>query len=198
MDEHVFRFVYGAEGGALTRVAAAFTILGGGWVVLALVPLFFVRRYRSFAFSLAVVLVVTAGLVAGLKLVVRRARPCNTLSGVRCLWGDAPTDYSFPSGHAAGSFAFAAFALGVAFLSVETSAQGRSKLLAVLVLLGATFIALSRVYLGVHFPGDVLAGSCLGAGVGLLGARVHLRKERRGGTDAPSPQRSRRSPRTHT
>jgi undecaprenyl-diphosphatase len=184
VDEHLFGSFYAALDGSLTGLAAAFTVVGGGWITLALLPLLFVRRHRDNALALAGVLLVTAAAVAGLKLLVRRARPCNGLAGVRCLWGDAPTDFSFPSGHAAGSFAFVGFVIGVMFLT-EESASGlgrggwRKRLLAALLVFAAGCIALSRVYLGVHFPGDVAAGACLGAVLGLGGARLHVQRSLR-------------------
>jgi undecaprenyl-diphosphatase len=198
VDERLFRLLYGAQGGSLTPVAAAFTILGAGWIVLALVPFFFFRRHRPWALALAGVFTVTAGAVAGLKLIVARVRPCNGIQGVSCLWGDAPRDFSFPSGHAAGSFAFAAFVLGVVFLSEETSPSRGAKALAALALVTAFFIALSRVYLGVHFPGDVFGGSCLGAAIGVIGARLYLRRARPGEFGATSSPPSPRSTRTRT
>jgi undecaprenyl-diphosphatase len=175
LDEYLFRLVYGAHGGALTHIAAAFTLLGEGWVVLGLLPFLITRRYRSPAFALLGVFAVTAAAVALLKLAFHRVRPCNALTGVRCLWLDAPTDYSFPSGHAAGSFAFVAFIGSLVLFSPESRKRPALRLAACALLLAtATCIALSRVYLGVHFPGDVAAGSFLGVILGLVGARVHL------------------------
>jgi undecaprenyl-diphosphatase len=194
LDEYLFRTVYAAGSGSLTWLATAFTVLGNGWVILLVLPFLLSRRHRPNALALVSVLV----LVAGLKLVVHRARPCNGLSGVRCLWGEAPTDYSFPSGHAAGSFAFVAFVLGVVLFSEKPKVAYKHGPLAVVLLASAMCIALSRVYLGVHFPGDVAAGALLGATVGLLGARLHLKRERPKADDAPSLPASRRQPETRT
>ncbi len=90
------------------------------------------------------------------KLSVQRARP--SLDGVPLarLLGRQPLTTSFPSGHAASA---AAFAAGVALESPRVGA-------AVGVLAGA--VAYSRVYVGVHYPGDVLAGIA----VGVAGAAV--------------------------
>jgi undecaprenyl-diphosphatase len=177
LDERIFHLVYSAYGGALTGVAAVFTVLGEGWVVLALLPLLLVRRLRAPTLSLVWVLVLTAASVWILKLAVHRARPCYALSGVSCLWGQPPTDYSFPSGHAAGSFAFAAFVGAVVFLSEGTGMRTTSRVAVCVVgVTVAMSIALSRVYLGVHFPGDVAAGACLGALIGIVGAKFHVSK----------------------
>ncbi len=189
MDERLFRLLYAAQGGALTHIAAAFTILGEGWVVLALLPLLLVRRHRGPTLALVWVLALTAAAVTLVKWTVHRVRPCHALAGVRCLWGDAPTDFSFPSGHAAGSFAFATFIVAMVFLSEES--RGRPWIrfgVGAVGLAAATCIALSRVYLGVHFPGDVAAGACLGMLVGLVGARLHLREGRTPGLLGDSPR----------
>ncbi len=177
MDEHLFRLFYDARAGALTPIAAAFTVLGDGWMVLALLPLLAVRRHRPLALALLGVLTVNAVAVSLLKLAVHRVRPCQALAGVRCLWGQAPTDFSFPSGHAAGSFAFGTFVGMLALARASDAQPGRGWRVATcaIPLVGAACVALSRVYLGVHFPGDVAAGSLLGAGIGMAGARVYVR-----------------------
>ncbi|GAA0908652.1 bifunctional phosphatase PAP2/diacylglycerol kinase family protein [Streptomyces thermoalcalitolerans] len=87
------------------------------------------------------------------KRSVRRSRPeLDTVPNVRRLKRQ-PVTTSFPSGHAASA---AAFATGVA---LESRAWGAA------VAPVAASVALSRVYTGVHFPSDVLAGAALGAGV---------------------------------
>lgn len=179
MDEHLFRLLYAAGGGALTGVAAWFTVLGEGWIVLALLPLLFMKRHRSRTIALVAVLAVTAATVTLLKLLVHRVRPCNGLAGVSCLWGQGPTDFSFPSGHAAGSFALVTFVAALVWASEESRTRPGLRFgVCALGFTMATFIALSRVYLGVHFPADVAAGACLGAVLGFVGARVHARRQK--------------------
>ena len=82
---------------------------------------------------------------------------------------DLPVTYSFPSGHATVSFACAT----VLFLAVPR--------LRVLLYALAALIAFSRVYVGVHYPFDVLAGAALGLllGVGVARARRMLAAARR-------------------
>ena len=105
--------------------------------------------------------VVTSALVnLAVKRVVRRPRPG--------LWGVPaarrlrvqPLTTSFPSGHAASA---AAFAVGA---GVEAPRVGAA--LAPV----AAAVAYSRIYVGVHYPGDVAAGAAIGAAVAALGRRV--------------------------
>ncbi|GAA2770896.1 bifunctional phosphatase PAP2/diacylglycerol kinase family protein [Streptomyces rameus] len=94
------------------------------------------------------------------KRSVRRARPAlDPVPLVRRLKRQ-PITTSFPSGHAASA---AAFATGVA---LESPAWGAA------VAPVAASVAASRVYTGVHFPSDVLAGAALGAGAAFLVRRL--------------------------
>ncbi|AZM56672.1 phosphoesterase [Streptomyces sp. WAC 01529] len=113
------------------------------------------------------------------KRSVRRARPLlDTVPLIRQLKRQ-PITTSFPSGHSASA---AAFATGVA---LESRAWGAG----VAPVAGA--VALSRVYTGVHFPSDVLAGAALGAGAafavrGLAPTRGQLPVPGRPRADAPA------------
>lgn len=146
---------------------------------MAVLPMLAASRTRKMATALAAVLAITAVLVFTLKRVVGRVRPCQCLDGIRSLVFDAPTDFSFPSGHSAGSFAFAVF---LAIVLVQSTPPGASvlerrgrRLGALLLAITALGVGISRIVLGVHFPGDVLAGALLGGTIGAVGARLHLR-----------------------
>jgi undecaprenyl-diphosphatase len=145
--------------------ALAVTFLGSGWMMLGLVPGLLSRRWQAPSTAVTLLLAVTAGAVAAIKPLVGRVRPCQSLSFAHALPIDCPTDSSFPSGHAAGSFAFACFVLGM-----------NRRAGAPLVLL-AGFVALSRVVLGLHYLSDVMGGAALGALLGWAAARLY--RERR-------------------
>ena len=167
LDTACFHPLYGGPGGGLhgfcVPLMLALTFLGSGWSTLALVPLLASPRTRALARSLVGVVLATAAVVFVLKLVVRRPRPCASLQCVTALCR-APTDFSFPSGHAAGSFAVATF------LATWLVLRHRAPLPAAGLVALAAAIGVSRVYLGVHFPGDVLAGAVIGGAVGAAGA----------------------------
>lgn len=173
LDAQLFRVLHDAlsGGGLVLFTMAALTVVGSGWSMLAFVPLLARPATRRLGGALVLTLASTSVVVFAVKHLARRPRPCACLDGVKALVFDAPTDPSFPSGHAAGSFAFAAF-VAVTLLGRPERTR-RHWALALVALALASGVALSRVALGVHFPGDVAAGALVGAALGALGARIH-------------------------
>lgn len=91
-----------------------------------------------------------------LKNAVARTRPWIDVEGLKVLI-KKPWDYSFPSGHTASSFAAA--------VVMYKTLPARFGIPAVIL---ATAISLSRLYIGVHYPTDVLAGALSGIIIGLV------------------------------
>jgi len=123
------------------------------WVVLAIV-LLVIAKYRKVGLTLAIAILVEWGLVNGiLKPLVGRSRPFE-LDPTFPLLATPPHDASFPSGHAAISFA-AAYVI-----------YHFNKRWGIVAYVLAALIALSRLYLFFHFPSDVIAGTLIGIAVG--------------------------------
>ena len=119
--------------------------------------------FRSVLAGLTVLATVggASALCSLIKLLVSRARPPFAVQEV------LETDYSFPSGHVTGTAALVGI-LAVAFgLAASRVLQG---LLTVAAVLAVSAVALSRLYLGVHWLTDVSAGALLAAAVVTVGA----------------------------
>ena len=101
-----------------------------------------------------------------LKVVAARPRPCQSLEGVRLIIS-CPRSLSFPSSHGATSFALITPFFILARRFIQTG------WLAYLFVL-ASLIALSRPYLGVHYPSDVVAGAAFGALLAGAMCRVYI------------------------
>lgn len=154
LDDRLRSALHSLASPGLTRVMIAASRYGGpGWLaplgVVAAIA-FLVRGWQRGAL-LVVVTMAGAGLLdALLKLVFARARPTAFFDY------PLPLSNSFPSGH---TFFAASFFGGLAIL---VSGRVQSRLLRAAVWVAATslilLIGLSRVYLGVHYPSDVLAG----------------------------------------
>ncbi len=168
------RTLYGGTGSsALTEAMILLTLSGGVWRDAVVASLLLFRRTRRVACGLAGVLIVAGLSTAVLKHVVGRRRPPFAVSDVHALWGAATTP-SFPSGHTAAAFAMATF---LAAWGGQRMPRGFATVVGGLLLLWAAGVALSRVYLGVHFPSDTIAGAVLGAIVGAIGAILHRRAD---------------------
>lgn len=144
----------------LTSALRFLTNFGEPAVLIALsgaatAALVFLRRKRA---ALLLIIAMVGGFLldATLKLVFHRARPPASFFGT-----PMPDSYSFPSGHALFSVCF----LGT--LALLVSARVRSRPGRVAVWLAAALLAgsigFSRIYLGVHYPADVIAGYAAGA-----------------------------------
>ena len=148
-----------------TKFANSLTIIILAIVVIAL---FIVWKY----YAEALWLFINTALIAGvgnslLKLFFMRQRP--TLEHLV-----TEHTYSFPSGHAVGSTLF----YGTILLILPIFIKNKTVRLCVQILLGIGIfmIGVSRIYLGVHFPSDILGGFCLGLAWLLLSYPIYLEK----------------------
>jgi undecaprenyl-diphosphatase len=172
-DDYLFHLLYAGDSRPLTLVAVVLSAIGEGRSILLIVPLAIIPAWRRFAAWLIGTLALTGILVFVLKALVGRGRPFTVYDDLRRALLDSPTDHSFPSGHAAGSMAFALFVSQV--LLAQRPRRPSAILGSIGLVLLAAAIGVSRVMLGFHFPSDVVAGTILGATIGTVAGRRYNR-----------------------
>jgi membrane-associated phospholipid phosphatase len=151
------------QGSVVTTVMVDATLYGREdfWIPIVIIMFLLGKRdTKLLAIELAVLFIV--GIAAGdlLKYVAYRPRPIYTISVVARV--ALETDSSFPSGHALITSIGAVFAL----------LKFRSKVVSLLLTVEAAVVCYSRVYVGMHYPLDVVAGVLLGVAIVSLGLLV--------------------------
>lgn len=149
----------------LTQLAALVSALGNYafvWIILGLVMIFFTSRQNV---GITVMLtVIIAGLLCGFVLqpAFGQIRPNDAGIGVSAVMGVSRSGYSMPSFHATTSFAAA-----MVIAMIGGRKWGTWSFVA------AFFISLSRLYLGVEWPLDVLVGAAIGVVIGIIMSWVY-------------------------
>lgn len=136
---------------------------GSFWIILSLVLALIPKTRKYGVLALASLLFCFLINNVALKNIVARPRPYTRLPDIVMLM-KCPGDYSFPSGHSCSSFAVAS--------SLMWTMDKRWNKLKIPAVILAALIALSRVYVGVHYPTDVLAGTAIGIFGSLLICRL--------------------------
>ena len=128
-------------------------------VALSVVMLIFGKRWiGDAAYEMVLALVLSTLVAQLLKRIISRSRPYWVMKNLNT-YGIDLTDYSFPSGHTTAAF------------TVATTFSLYFPKIATLCFIMAILVAISRTYLAVHYPTDVLAGILIGIGVAYV---VHI------------------------
>jgi membrane-associated phospholipid phosphatase len=144
------------------------------WVLLYLfIIVFSIKNYGKQGFIMILFLVMTFGISdfissSVIKPNVQRLRPCNETeikTKVNNLV-DCGTGYSFPSSHATNHFGIAVFLIMMFY--------HKWKIILPIGILWAASISFAQIYVGVHYPIDILTGSLLGSSIGLGMSRILL------------------------
>jgi undecaprenyl-diphosphatase len=162
-DQQLFLFINSANSPLLDQVMH--TVSGKLiWVPLYLsILIFFGVKYKR-KFLIILIFIIIAATFADqssviVKNIVHRLRPCHEpslIAIVHLVNGECGGIYGFVSSHAVNSF-------DVALLSLSFI---RKRWYSISIILWAGVICYSRVYLGVHYPGDVICGALLGSFIG--------------------------------
>jgi len=162
-DRRLFTRIFRqGERRAVIPLARALSRSGDVYLYL-MVPLLLwlldVPSLGNFLTLLLVAFAIERTLYRSLKNTLKRPRPPNAIPGFNSLIV-ASDKFSFPSGHSSGAFLLAT-ALVVVYGGPVLA-----------IYLWAAGVALSRVLLGVHFPGDILAGALMGSSIALACAAL--------------------------
>jgi undecaprenyl-diphosphatase len=151
-DDPIRNFFYGLRTNGLNTLMEGITYLGN-WqsiVVICLLLLAYDKTRMPLGIPAASTALAVTILNNGLKEIFGRSRPDDILPLI------TQSGHSFPSGHAVTSMAF----YGLLFFLVQTQVENKklARILSVILFILAFLIGISRIYLGVHFPTDILAG----------------------------------------
>lgn len=163
LDKELFLFLNGMHSPLWDYSMTLFTLTPVWLLFYGTLIFFIVKKHGKkslFIFVAIILLILCADQFAGiLKHTVQRLRPSNdpAFSQLIHVFFKKGGLYGFVSAHAANTFAIAIFSL-LLF---------KNKRYTAFIIPWAILISYSRIYLGVHYPGDVLFGAILGIGVGI-------------------------------
>ena len=168
LDMSVLQSLYAARSDTFVQILMSVSTVGDTATVIVLAAvlafIFYIYKRHAEMAGLVTAVIGTASVTYVLKHLVQRARPDALYQAY------AETGYSFPSGHASASAALYGF---LAFLAWRNLKPGINRTaLATLAIAFALLISFSRLYLGVHYLSDVVAGSIVGMFFAWLGSKV--------------------------
>ena len=154
----------------LTPIMKVITHLGDKGILWILVTLALLWYYKTRKLGVRCMVSMVIGLIVtnlAIKNLAARVRPYEVVQGLRCIVPLAD-DWSFPSGHTTNSLACA----WVLFRKTPKKYGVPALILAIL-------ISLSRLYVGIHYPTDVLGGAVIGIGSACLSLALVPKLEKR-------------------
>jgi membrane-associated phospholipid phosphatase len=143
----------------LDRIMLGFTQVGNGFATVAFAVILFLIRERYLAYELILGTLTLWLAVVLAKVIAHRSRPFIRLTQARIV-GYRARGRSFPSGHTSQSFFIATLMVYHFHTSVGV---------VILLYAMAMLVGITRMYVGAHYPRDVLAGAILGSAWGMLG-----------------------------
>jgi membrane-associated phospholipid phosphatase len=146
----------------LDRIMVGFTQIGSAIATLGIALVLFLANDRMLSYELMLGTLTLWLVVELVKFVIHRSRPFIRLATVRIV-GYRARGRSFPSGHTSQTFFMA---------TLMTQHFHASIWVAFLLYAIALLVGITRMYVGAHYPRDVLAGAILGSAWGLLGVLV--------------------------
>ncbi|MDP4267103.1 MAG: phosphatase PAP2 family protein [Bacteroidota bacterium] len=176
LDKQLFLFLNGIHYSFLDGVMLQFS---GLWMWM---PLFvfllwiLIKDYKKdiiwiFLFVILLITITDKTSVYAFKNVFHRLRPCHepALAPMIHLLKDCGGQYGFVSSHAINSFAISLF--------IITIFRTYRSVIIIFMIVYASLASYSRIYIGVHYPGDVICGGIIGALIGYIIGRFFIHFE---------------------
>lgn len=151
MDLLLLKTVQGFNSPLLDQVFIFITRMGESWFYVPLLAIIYWCVHRQYAIRIGLAFLASSFINSGLKAIIGRQRPIGT-EGIRSLYTHTAGGTSFPSGHTQNATVFWR-TVACCFRYFPVRALG---------LIIVVSIGISRLYLGVHWPSDVLGGLTFG------------------------------------
>ena len=154
----------------LTPIMQFFSFIGnGGWIFILLCIILLIYKPTRLVGIVASVALVLNAVICNLvlKILINRTRPFVMIEDLTLIT-KLPKDSSFPSGHSSAAFAVAC--------AITLCLPKKKKWVGVLLIVVATIVAFSRLYVGAHYPTDVIAGIMLGIFAGTVSYLIFRNK----------------------
>jgi membrane-associated phospholipid phosphatase len=157
-DNRVFTFFAGFSTPGFIQAMKFFTFFGSSPFIfpsyVILISWYLIRKKFRYGLHLGIIALSSTGLMFALKEMTHRSRP--NLPIIQGL-----TNFSFPSGHALSSFILCSILVYIVWHSRRLNLAWKW-VYAILLMLFAVMVGISRIVLKVHYPTDVIASFCLG------------------------------------
>ncbi len=164
-DEWIFLFLNsrGRRPPFLDWLMLGLTQLGHFAFAIILALIFYFSESKFFSYSLIFGVITLGLMIEIIKLYIRRVRPYIKLKKIRIV-GSKASGRSFPSGHTGQAFFLASLIMHYYNVNVY---------LGILLYATALLVGITRIYVGMHYPRDVIAGALLGTAWGIIGVMVN-------------------------
>ena len=155
----VLLFIQSMRTDLLNMLFQGVTMLGEEIIIVLLVAVLYFCIDKLFAQKLLYTLLTSIGINGIVKNLVKFPRPFST-GKITCVREGTETGYSFPSGHTQS------------FATTSTTIAKKVKKVWVAIIVGIliALVAFSRLYLGAHYPSDVVVGAVLGITIAIVGS----------------------------
>lgn len=149
IDENIYNYIFSYRSDLVDTIFKTITKLADPISVVIIIFILLIFLNKENIYKLMITVLLTVFTNQTLKLFIRRTRPDH----IRLI---NENFYSFPSGHAMISIALYGFLINLVYIKVKNKLI--KTLLIITLIIMILGIGLSRIYLGVHHPSDVLAG----------------------------------------